>query len=162
MIIEKIPFKGHYIWVDRSTLAKDGDYNFDGYSITKVDLNVPKYYGEGCHPIIAASTELNLEGIPMYSEYLAKKLDDRIQDPSFYDEGEWLIRKSAFIEGHKAAEKELFTEEDLRKAIVLSRRIFSIEGAVEINEHNLHEDYSGFKIAYTEDEIVENIKKPKK
>lgn len=71
MNIEKIEINGHYVWVDVNAEIKEGDW------IIRPNENpilvIDKFwwdFGVKYDKIIAASPELNLEGVKSFEEYL--------------------------------------------------------------------------------------------
>jgi hypothetical protein len=112
MNIEKVEIKpNQYVWVDKDVEATPDD----------IKKGKGRYYKNEdimCK-IIAASPELNLEGVPTYVEWLAEQ-SYPISEVWNYEQS--LIRKLAFIRGYQTAEKELFTEGDVIKAVFLARK----------------------------------------
>lgn len=108
--IEKIEVKpNQYIWVDKSIQA----------SVTLFYDKEPKTYSGN---LVAASPGLNLD-VPTYIEYLAEQMYPKIAvkvDNTLTIDSNALIRLG-FIKGYQTAEKELFTEEEVRKAIELTK-----------------------------------------
>jgi hypothetical protein len=119
MNIEKIEINGHYVWVDKDAEIKEGDYVYVNCSEIKVTeiCQVSGYYNEQflfkhnsqihmdyCKKIIAASPELNLEGVPTYVEWLARKEfpNNGTQESGYLAGG--------FVIGYQTAEKELIGE----------------------------------------------------
>lgn len=135
MNIEKIEINGHHIWVDKDAEIKEGDWF---YNPRHKGLGI-NYNPDGCYKIVAQDTELNLEGVPSFGEYFHLK-DQEILD----------IHKKGFQDGYKIAEKELFTEEDMRKAIKLARKK---------GDYNF--DGKSYSYINTEEEIIEQLKQSK-
>lgn len=118
MNIKKIEFNRHYIWIDEDE-AEGWSYNGLCYND---DKTIGKPNNLNNKKIIAASPELKLKGIPSYARYKAleysKPIEKEVKSESDYD---WCLGAyQGFEAGYKVAEKELFTEDDVRKAIVLS------------------------------------------
>ena len=152
MNIEKIKINKHYVWVDKDAEIKLNDYYFSKISNIifrrKYGHWIENYDKKIYQKIIAASLELKLEGVPSYAEWLAVKeypitKGGSMLMPSSFDLDQ-SNRQSGFIKGYQTAEKELFTEDDLRKAIEMAR--------------------FGGKITthYSEEEIIEKLKQSKK
>jgi hypothetical protein len=148
--IEKIAVNGDYIWVDKDAEIKEGELCIDGYmnilpfaDLSELGLGYDK---NTIHKIIAASTELNLKGIPTYVEWLALQKIKEISSKQFLSLGTLANIGDGFIIGYQTAEKELFTEDDVRKAILKSF-LLGVE----------REQYS----KELEEEIIEQLKKEK-
>lgn len=122
--IEKKQVNGHYVWVDKdvetmtntpigycyNSLKSESDW--EDKDIVLHQGTMPIYHFRGLQKIIAASPELNLEGVPSYVEWLAWKDEGRkCLDAEFL--------RAKFIKGYQTAEKELFTKEDIIKAIAV-------------------------------------------
>lgn len=140
MNIEKFEIKpGQYIWVDVNIVIKGCDFVYhlskgciyEIYSYSESNGNksfIPKdEFGLPTNDemlitdvvkIIAASPELELEGVPDYVEWLADEYSKNKSSSSVFTEA----HKRDFIKGYKTAEQEMFTEEDLIKAIALSMK----------------------------------------
>ena len=111
MNIDKIAVDGHYVWVDEVVgWSYNGlCYNDDGTIGKPNNLNSKK--------IIAASSELELKGIPTYVDYLANNYCNSFE----FNDCCGTTADVDFAEGYKAAEKDLFTENDVRRAIELAQ-----------------------------------------
>ena len=131
MNIEKIAVNGHYVWVDKDAEIKEGDMCyfiptslFNG-EIGKVNKNVIEdngKYGMIFNKIVAADAELELQGIklkgiPTYVEFLSNE-----HNKTYFDYDKTNTQPNYdFISGYKAAEKDLFTEDDVKEAIEIAR-----------------------------------------
>lgn len=138
MNIEKIEINGYYVWIDKDEVvgwSYNGlCYNDDGTIGKPNNLNSKK--------IIAASSELELKGIPTYVDYLANNYCNSFE----FNDCCGTTADVDFAEGYKAAEKDLFTEDDVRKAIEMARDI----------------DYNGTNDFFcTENEIIQDLKQSK-
>lgn len=130
MNIEKIEIQPRkFVWVDKGIRGKSGlNYNF---GLKKVD-SLGKDYTEHstewnyCFKIIAASSELNLEGVPTYVKWLAEQEYSDEEIVMDVDISESL--KLAFIKGYKTTEQEMFTEDDLKKAFACGKAYQSMYG----------------------------------
>lgn len=166
MNIKKIEVNGHYVWVDKDAEIKEGDWyiTFTNGSI----MGEPRkcedssYIFSYCAKIIAASPELNPEGVPTYVEWLGtqraierrwdpKSLETRrvaneiIEGVKFgYQAAEKELSESKWNEGYKTAIEvinTLPTWDDVRKAIEMARE--------------------GYSSIHTEEEIIEQLKQSK-
>lgn len=128
MNIQKIEINpNQYVWIDKNAEVKDKDvllYNKKHIRNWDKTFNKPgmDWNVLNTNKIIAASPELKLKGIPSYARYKAleysKPIEKEVKSESDYD---WCLGAyQGFEAGYKVAEKDLFTEEDVRKAIVLS------------------------------------------
>lgn len=135
--IKKIEIKpNQYVWVDKSQQA----------SITLFYGKEPITYSG---KLIAASSELNLD-VPTYVEWLAyNHASQKLKRPiTIYKHLQQNVAEYvSFTEGYQTAEKKLFTEEEVRKAIELSKKC-SVKS-------------DGVYFSYTENEIIEQLKKDK-
>jgi hypothetical protein len=161
MNIEKIEIKGHYVWVDKDAEIKEGDWMIrPNENPILVTSDFWWDFGVKYHKIIAASPELNLEGVPTYVEWLAE------ENMKQYDWVEDIDGRGCFIKGYQTAEKELPTWDDVRKAIELARLIKE-DGSVE--DSFTAEDISGctevctygWSFKHSEKEIIEQLKQSK-
>jgi hypothetical protein len=145
MSIEKIEINGHYVWVDKDAEIKENTntinqgLNGDWFWNSKYDAiarigDITRFDFK----IIAASPELGLEGIPTYVEWLAK------EEVGWWDKNDDQDAMN-FIKGYQTAEKELYTEDDVRKAIEMAQKT---------NWRDRH--------TYSEKEIIEQVKQEKK
>ena len=150
MNIEKIAVNGHYVWVDKDAEIKEGDMcyliptSLFGGGIGKVNKNVIEDNGKNgmiFNKIIAADAGLELDGVPTYVEFLSNEYNKTFFD---YDETDTKPNYD-FISGYKAAEKELPTWADVRKAIQLARVL----------------ENQGSMFKYSEAEIIEKLKQSK-
>lgn len=139
MNIEKIAVNGYYVWVDKDEIV--------GWSYNGICYNDDGRIGKPNNPnskkIIAASPELKLKGVPSYARYKAleysKPLEKEVKSDEDYD---WYMGSyKGFEYGYLEAEKELFTEDDVRKAIELARE--------------------GYSSIHSEEEIIEQLKQSK-
>lgn len=123
-MIEKRKFNGYNVWVDsdKTQHTESGEISLS--------------------EIIAADKELQLDGVPTYVEYLAKICGEEIKGRypknklTFYKRI-WLYDGSVegFKKGFETAQKELFTEDDMRWAILKARiRIDKTEPKYTIDE----------------------------
>lgn len=145
MNIQKIEINpNQYVWVDINAEIKKNDWFFPttrqiaggntprkctgigtnawNGNILSDDTDEKGYDLSNVAKIIAASPELKLKGIPSYARYKAleysKLIEKEVKNESDYD---WCLGAyQGFEAGYKVAEKDLFTKEDVRKAIVLS------------------------------------------
>lgn len=120
--IEKISVDGYYVWVDKDAEIKVGDIVLEDlingnylimtiHTLNDIDTEIQA-------KIMAASPELKLKRIPTYEalralEYAKPYVKD-IKDDEDYAWHGGLIQ--GFKEGFNTAQKELFTEEDMRNA----------------------------------------------
>ena len=111
--IDKIEVNGYHVWVDKDMEIEKGK------TFLTRDNDIHKNYGYnyGNRVIIAASTELGLKEVPTYVEYLAEQYAVSKSSADVFKQA----HKTDFINGFQTAEKELFTEEDVRKAIELTK-----------------------------------------
>jgi hypothetical protein len=167
--IEKIVVNGHYVYVDKDAEIKEGDIVLEDlmngnhllmtiHTLNDIDPEIQA-------KVVASSPELNLEGIPSYVEWLGIN-ELKLKWSHLYVNGQ-LPKKpyptnfendlDKFMLGYYTAlEKELFTEEDMRKAIELTRK--EIKVPYEINGGNVMFDYC----YYSDEEIIDLIKQSKK
>jgi hypothetical protein len=186
MNIEKIAVNGHYVWVDEAVgWSHNGIcYNDDGTIGKPINSNSKK--------IIASSSELNLEGVPTYFEWLEanyyRELEKRREvaknyggqvagrHPDMFGHNEVHHMVRGYLEGYQKANeeksdelltkyqegmakgleltKELFTEDDVRKAIELAREGIVITNVSEWEtekefEHNQQEIIEQLKLSKT-------------
>ena len=138
MNIDKIAVDGHYVWVDEVVgWSYNGlCYNDDGTIGKPNNLNSKK--------IIAASSELELKGIPTYVDYLANNYCNSFE----FNDCCGTTADVDFAEGYKAAEKDLFTEDDVRKAIELAQK-------------ECYDESGYIGLEHEPEEIIEQLKKSK-
>ena len=110
MNIEKIAVNGHYVWIDKDAKVKESDIYYVNNSSGKRIENILPH-------IVAADKELKLEGIPTYVDYLANNYCNSFE----FNDCCGTTADVDFAEGYKAAEKDLFTENDVRRAIELAQ-----------------------------------------
>jgi hypothetical protein len=161
--IEKISINGNYIWVDKNIQPVSGWY-YDNFIKKIRNTNGAEYEKakDITWQIIAASPELSLESVPSYVEWLAEietniriiKHKTPYQIARQYFDG--------FIKGYQESEKELPTWDDVRKAIELARTL--IDDKCEFEVENIlgsSDNTYGIKEKYSQEEIVQQIKKSK-
>lgn len=139
MNIEKVTVDGGYVWVDKDSKIKEGDWVCGGLGGNDIK-KYGKYFADDWYKIITSS--ISLEGVPIYVEWLSEQflIDVGFKVHKDLERDGWL--KIGFIKGYQAKEKELsdelltkyqegmkkglelskelFTEDDVRKAIVMS------------------------------------------
>jgi len=141
MNIEKIKIRDNcYVWVDKYVektdivyhLSKGCIYEIHSYSESNGSKSfIPKdKFGLSMNDemlitdvvkIIAASPELELEGIPDYVEWLAEQWIDANEHKWSNNTNEIGDNYGSFIKGYKTAEQEMFTEDDMKRAILQAR-----------------------------------------
>ena len=149
MNIEKVEIKpNQYVWVDKDAeinnnsygidknnilceYADDFLYMFDNAGIIKISITAESIKCREIKKIIAASPELNLEGVPLYVELLAEQ---EYPTASFGLSVECERERKAFIKGYQKAEKELFTEEEVREVFHVGRLYQGREGDTTLEE----------------------------
>ena len=137
MNIEKIAINGNYVWVDKDVEIKEGDMCVDiahNVIVKPTDLEWANSNSDNLKVIVAASPELNLEDVPSYVEYLAtKKLYEKYPYHPPQDDG---YLKDMFKEGYESAEKEKSDElltkyqEGMKKGLELSKELFTEEDVI--------------------------------
>jgi hypothetical protein len=165
MNIEKIEINGHYVWAD-----KDAEIDFNEYYIScfsgKILQRTKKMdiVEVMDNKIIAASPELNLEGVPTYVEWLAEQ-EYREYPNNPKDKPEWYYnrdincfkKRKVFVKGYRAAEKELYTEDDVRKAIEMARDQYW-----DVDNRGFSTQTDGdWSFKHSEEEIIEQLKQTK-
>lgn len=100
---EKIAVNGHYVWVDKEAEIT-GDYI--GWIGQTPYIN-PKEKSVLNYKIIAASTELNLEGVPTYFEWLSIQEYPVIENAHPNINWDLLNKQEGFEKGYQTAEKEI-------------------------------------------------------
>jgi hypothetical protein len=156
-MIEKIQIGEHFVWIDKKSkkigyvfdVAKNASPLFRNL-ITDEEI---KEAQETEFKIVAASSELNLEDIPTYIQYLADNyaIDKQNESNKYY------ISLESFIAGHKTAEKELPTWDDVKKAIELARKT---DLSNHVNSKGADYDFS-FDWAKTQQEIIAELQNKK-
>lgn len=146
--IEKIAVNGHYVWVDKDAEIKEGDYCLHNNIIKQAIGDTIPFANKCSEKIIAASPELELEGVPDWVEFQATEYaSKRIELDPVYSNGLYY----GFLEGHRVARKELFTEDDVRKAI---------EFGIGLEAGNIERDFKNFKT--NESQFIQQLKSQKK
>jgi hypothetical protein len=139
MNIEKIEIKpNQYVWVDKDVEATPDD----------IKEGKGRYYKNEdimCK-IIAASPELHLKGVPTYVEWLAKDYANNSAVTN-YEEGINVGKYQGFIKGYQTAEKELFTEEEVREVFHVGRLYQGREGDTTLEQilEQLKQEKKNFK-----------------
>lgn len=137
MNIEKIAVNGHYVWIDKDAKVKESDIYYVNNSSGKRIENILPH-------IVAADKELKLEGIPTYVDYLANNYCNSFE----FNDCCGTTADVDFAEGYKAAEKDLFTEDDVRKAIELAQK-------------ECYDESGYIGLEHEPEEIIEQLKKSK-
>ena len=161
MNIEKIAVDGGYVWVDKDTKIKEGDWVCGGLGGNDIK-KYGKYFADDWYKIIASS--ISLEGVPSYVEWLA-----HTEYPYSTSTPESLsfsrLRIDYFIKGYQTKEKELFDElltkyqEGMKKGLELSKKLFTeddIRKAIRLAKR------STGTLVMNENEIIEQLKQSKK
>lgn len=147
MNIEKIAVNGHYVWVDKDAKVKEGDIYYVNNSSGKRIENILPHPSGFVAKIVAADKELKLEGIPTYVDYLANIYCNSFE----FNDCCGTTADVDFAEGYKAAEKDLFTEDDVKRAIQLAQE--TVISDLRFEDSREHK--------YSEAEIIEQLKQSK-
>jgi hypothetical protein len=127
MNIEKIKIRNNcYVWVDKDAEIEEAVWYYWCTTKTiqksiKDSLNRLPKKEDGSFKILAASPELEIESIPDYVYWLAEQWIDENEHRWSNNTNELGNNYGSFIKGYRTAEQEMFTEDDMKRAILQAR-----------------------------------------